>query len=66
MGERRECVRLALEACKGHRIRGERLGQDPDRDVAIHLGVARSVDFAHSACTKQGDDFVRTEASAGG
>jgi hypothetical protein len=66
MRERGDGLRLPLEPREGCGVRGERLGQDLDRDVAIQLRVARSVDLAHAACTKQRDDFVRAEASAGG
>jgi hypothetical protein len=44
--------------------RGERRGQDLDRDVALELGVARAIDLAHAAFAEQGGDVVRTEPRA--
>ena len=44
----------------------EHLRQNLDRDVAIEVRVARPIHFAHAAGSEGGDDFVRTEAGAGG
>jgi hypothetical protein len=47
--ERSQQLGLALEARKPIRILRKRLGQDFDRHVAAQLGVAGTVDHAHSA-----------------
>jgi len=44
--ERREQLRLALEACETIGIQRESRRQDFQRDVSIELRIARSVDFA--------------------
>ena len=36
-----------------------------DRDVAIQLRIARAIDLAHSPSAEGGEDFVRTDATAG-
>src|SRR5437660_6755345 len=64
MIQRREELRLALEARDPFRIVGETLRQEFDRDIARKPRVARFVDFAHAAGAERRDDFVRTEATA--
>ena len=56
--EGRQQLRLALEAREALGIGDERRGQDLDRDVAIELGVARTIHLAHSACPERAEDFV--------
>ena len=41
-------------------IDGKCVGQDLDGDIAIQLGVARTIDLAHAALSKQPDDLVWT------
>jgi hypothetical protein len=57
---------LVLEALPRFRISRERDGEHLDGDGAIEPGVVRAVDLAHTARTKRGYDFVRTEARARG
>jgi len=63
--ERREHLRLALEPRHAFGIRGERVRQDLDRDLAPERRVRRSVDLAHSAFADRRDDFVDAESGAG-
>src|SRR4249920_566537 len=57
MTERREDLRLALEPCQPIAISGKRRRQDLDGDVAMQLGVVRSIDFAHAADAEHGEDL---------
>jgi hypothetical protein len=66
MIERREDLRLPLEAREPLRVGRQRLGEHLDRDLAIEPGVARPVDLAHAPLTDGREDFVRTDATAGG
>ena len=66
MVERGEELRVALETSETVNVGGEELRQDFQRDVATELRVARAVDLAHPAGPEGGQNFVRTEASAGG
>jgi hypothetical protein len=62
--ERRDRLRLALEAL-AHLLGGrEVLGQDLERDRPVEPGVLGAVDLAHPAGAERGDDFVGTEARA--
>ena len=65
MVQRREQLRLALEARESLGVAREERGQNLDRDVATELGVARPVDFAHAAGAEPGDDRVGSELLAG-
>ena len=47
--QRREHLRFAPETRQPIGVRGEQLGEDLDRDVAIQLRVARTIDLAHAA-----------------
>ena len=40
--------------------------EDLDGDVPVEPSVAGTIDLAHSAASKRYEDFVRTEACAGG
>ncbi len=64
--ERREDVRLTLEACNAVSVAGERARQDLDGDVALETSVAGFVDFAHAAFTQRVEDFVLVEPRATG
>ena len=66
MVERREHLRLALEACEPVGIAGEELGKDLQRDVTIELRVARTIDLAHAARAECRDDLVGAETRTGG
>ena len=65
MIERRQHLRLALEARDAIGIERERVGDDLQRDVATELRIARAIDLAHAAGAEGGeDDFIRTETGA--
>ncbi len=49
MIQRREGLRLALEARKAVAVARERVRQHLDRDVTREPGVPRAVDFTHAA-----------------
>ena len=63
--QRGERPGLALESGEPLRVLGKALGQDLDRHVALQLAVPGPIDLAHAAGPDGGEDFVRTEASAG-
>ena len=52
MVERREHLRLALEAREPIGIAREELGKDLQRDITIELRVTRTIDLAHAACAE--------------
>ena len=62
MRKRADGFGFAGEAHLQVRVSG---GQDLDGDHAVEAGVARSINLAHATRTEGGEDFVRTEASAG-
>ena len=64
MIQRREDLRLALEAGQPLRVRREGIRQHLDGDVPLERRVARSLDLAHAAFADQGGDFVGAEARA--
>ena len=64
--ERRQHLRLAREACDAIGIEGKGVGNDLQRDVAIQLGIARTIPLAHAAGTEGGKDFIRAESGARG
>ena len=37
---------------------GQRLGQDPNRDVAVQFRIPRPIHLAHSSGAKRTEDFV--------
>ena len=53
----RRRARLPLEAQQVFFRRGQRRGQQLQRDVAAKLQVVRLVDLAHAARAERGDDF---------
>ena len=61
------CERLgfALETFQALWVRGEVLGQDFDRHVAIQTRVARSIHLAHRARAEWSADLVERERLAG-
>jgi hypothetical protein len=62
---RSEHFRFALKSGEPLRIVRERFGQNFDGHIAPELRVVRLVDFAHSAGTNGGGDFIRSEFGAG-
>jgi hypothetical protein len=60
-----EDLRFPAEACEALRVVREGVGKDLQRDVAIQLGIARPIHFAHAAGTECRDDFVRATTNAG-
>jgi hypothetical protein len=64
MRQRRDRLRLALEAHARLRVARHALGEDFHRHVAVEARVARAVDVAHSARADRFDDGVRAEACA--
>src|SRR5262249_52236162 len=63
--QRRDRLRLALEARERVGIGGQLRDEDLDGDVAIEPRIARAVDVAHPARAEVGEDFVRPETCAG-
>ncbi len=55
---------LALEARHAFGVAGEGRGQDFERDVAVELGVAGAVDFAHSAGAQFRADLIVRQFTA--
>ena len=66
MIQRGERLRFAQEAREPLGVVRERLGQDLDRDVAVQLRIARSIDFAHAPTADGLDQGEDAEARAGG
>src|SRR5262245_22722025 len=66
MVQRGECAGLALKASQAFGVMCERLRQDLDRDVAIKLRVARTINLTHAARADQGANFIGAESSARG
>ena len=62
MVQRGEGLRFVPEPGGALGIRGEHLGQDLDRDVAIQAGVAGAIHLAHAPLTQLPDDGVHAEA----
>ena len=65
MVERGEELGLALEPAETIGVAREFAGQHFQRDVALQLRVARTVDLAHAAGAEQLDDFVRCDPRTG-
>jgi hypothetical protein len=57
MIQRREKLGFALEAGEAIRVGCECIGQHLERDVAIQLAVAGSVDLAHAADTQRRENL---------
>ena len=55
-----------LEALQPVGVGTEPLGNDFDGDIAREAGVACVIHLAHAACADERNDFIHTEASAGG
>jgi hypothetical protein len=66
MVQRRQCFGFAREAHQAIGIVGEGVGEDLERDRAIELRIPGPIDFAHSASSECGDDFVRADPRACG
>ena len=62
--QRRQYLRLPLEAPQAFGNRLETVGDDLDGDVAAQPGVAGAVHLAHSAGAEQRQDPVRAELAA--
>ena len=56
-----ERLGFAREAQHTIRVRGEQLGKDLQRDVAIELRIAGAIDLAHAAFAQRADDLVRSD-----
>jgi hypothetical protein len=61
MIQRGEHLRFTLKARHAFVIGGELRRDDFEGDVAAKLGVARAIDFAHSANAERRENFVRAE-----
>ena len=64
MIERREYLRLALEAFHPLGILREILRKHFDHDVTLQFGVARTVDLTHAPNPNESDDLVATKLRA--
>ena len=53
------------EAPETIRIGREDRGKNLDRDLAMQLGVAGAIDYAHTANAERADDLVRADVCAG-
>jgi hypothetical protein len=62
MIQRRECLRLTLEARDPVVIAREGVGEDFDGDLSTKVGISGSIDFAHPAHAERGRDLVRAES----
>ena len=62
MIQRSQHLGLALEPAHSIRVAEHAVGQDLQRDIAVQRGVARAIDFAHSARADKGENLVRSEA----
>ena len=59
-------ARLLLEATQAVGVLGEHRRQDLDGDLARDARIAGAVDLPHPARPERCDDFVMTNAGAGG
>jgi hypothetical protein len=66
MVQGRQSFCFSLEAHHAFGILRERSRQHLDGYVAIQFGVARPIHLAHPARANRGDNFVGSEARAGG
>ena len=66
MVQRGEDLRFAIEAGEAVGVAGEGSGKNFDSGVAVELGIAGAVDFAHAAGAERREDFVMGEFVAGG
>jgi hypothetical protein len=65
MIERREHLRLALEAREPVRVGGKCRWQDLERDRTVQLGVTGLIHLAHSTGANGSDDVIGAETGAG-
>ncbi len=65
MVERGQDFGFALETGQPLGVVHEGVGQDLQGDIAVQLGVAGLIDFAHAAGANGGDDFIDAERGAG-
>jgi hypothetical protein len=63
--QRREKLRLPLEAGEMLGVVSEPIGKDLDGDVTPELGVTGSIDLAHAARSDRRDDLVLVELAPG-
>jgi len=63
--ERRDRLRLALEAVAELRVLRELGGKDFDRDAAIESGITRAIHLAHATGSDRRDDFIWAEPCTG-
>ena len=61
----REQLRFALKPRSAVTIARHGIGQHFECDVPLQPRVSRSIDFAHAANAKGGEDFIRTDPGAG-
>ena len=66
VAQRREELRLALEARDALAIADEGVGQHLQRNISVQLRVAGAVDLTHTAGADGGYDFVGTKPRATG
>ena len=64
--ERRQQLRLAIEACETIRIEREGVGDDFQRDIAMQFRIACAIDLAHAAGADLRGDLIDAKTSAGG
>ncbi len=64
VAQRRDALRLALEALAEPRVKRQRCRQDFDGDDPVEARVASLVDLAHAAGPERRDDFIGAEACA--
>ena len=64
MVQRRQHLRLALEARHAALIIGERGRKDLDSDIAVQPRISRAIHFAHPARTQRADDLIRAETGS--
>ena len=57
---------LTLQPLPQLRGRGKMGGKNFDGHLAVQASVVRAIHFAHAACSKRCDDFVRSKFCAGG
>ena len=62
MRQRRDCMRLALEARQAIGIGRKLHRQDFERNLATQFRVARAIDLSHATGTNRRDDLVDADA----
>jgi hypothetical protein len=61
MVERRQHLRLALEASHAIAVAGENVWQDLQRHLAFELGIASAIHFTHSPRADRSEDLIGPE-----